>query len=203
MARIFYEPKDGHPLKHNPFNAIIAPRPIGWISSQNADGEANLAPYSFFNAFNYTPPIIGFASTGDKDTLKNVKATGEFCWNLVDTTLVEAMNTSSAAVAYGVDEFALASLEKAKARIVNAPFVKRAKVVFECRVSQIVPLLGHDGDNTGTTMVFGEVVAVHIDDALVVDGVFSTDLAAPVLRAGGQGDYYRLNPKDKFTLLRP
>ncbi len=99
----FYEPKVGHGLAHDPFNAIIAPRPIGWISSKSKEGKLNLAPYSFFNALNYTPPIIGFSSVGDKDSLKNIKATGEFCWNLVSKPLVEAMNQTSAPLAADED----------------------------------------------------------------------------------------------------
>lgn len=90
----FYEPRHGHELPHDPFNAIVAPRPIGWISSHDDQGRLNLAPYSFFNAFNYTPPLIGFSSVGWKDSVRNIEATGEFCWNLATRTLAEPMNTS-------------------------------------------------------------------------------------------------------------
>ena len=106
----YYEPANGHGLRHDPFNAIVAPRPIGWISSMSAAGHLNLAPFSFFNAFNYVPPIVGFATVGPKDTLANVRETKEFCWNLATRPLAEAMNATSASVAREVDEFALSGL---------------------------------------------------------------------------------------------
>lgn len=136
----FYEPKLGHNLAHDPFNAIIAPRPIGWISSKSKDGKLNLAPYSFFNALNYTPPIIGFSSVGDKDSLKNIKATGEFCWNLVGKPLLEAMNQTSAALAFDEDEFAFADLDTAASHIVDVPRVKSSPVSMECKLTDIVQL---------------------------------------------------------------
>ena len=119
----FYEPAQGHGLPHDPFNAIVGPRPIGWVSTQGQDGSINLAPYSFFNAFCYTPPIIGFSSTGAKDSLRNARETGEFVWNLATRELAEAMNASCAPVPYGADEFALAGLEKAPSRLVAPPRV--------------------------------------------------------------------------------
>ena len=106
----YYEPAQGHGLAHDPFNAIVGPRPIGWIASRSAEGVLNLAPYSFFNAFNYIPPIIGFASIGHKDSLSNIEQTGEFVWNLATLPLAEAMNQSCAAVGPEVDEFELAGL---------------------------------------------------------------------------------------------
>ena len=105
-----YEPRLGHGLPHDPFNAIVGPRPIGWISTQSAAGALNLAPYSFFTAFNYVPPIVGFASIGAKDTLRNIEATGEFVWNLATHDLADAMNQSCAAVPPEVSEFELAGL---------------------------------------------------------------------------------------------
>lgn len=119
----FYEPRLGHGLPHDPFNAIVGPRPIGWIASRDGAGVLNLAPYSFFNAFNYTPPLIGFSSTSRKDTLANIEATGEFVWNLATRELAEAMNASSAMVAPEVDEFALAGLATAPSRVVSVPRV--------------------------------------------------------------------------------
>lgn len=199
----FYEPRSGSGLAHSPFNAIIAPRPIGWISSVSADGARNLAPFSFFNAFNYTPPIIGFASTGQKDTLRNTSETREFCWNLVTRELAPAMNQTSAAVASGIDEFELAGLTPAPSRIVSAPHVGEARVVFECRVSQIVPLTAADNAPTVSTMVFGEVVGVHIDESFIRDGVYQTELADPVLRGGGPSAYFMLDPERRFDMARP
>ncbi|MBC8058928.1 MAG: flavin reductase family protein, partial [Rhizobiales bacterium] len=141
-ATHFYEPRLGHGLPHDPFNAIVGPRPIGWISSMNAQGGLNLAPYSFFNAFNYTPPIVGFASLGQKDTLRNVQATREFAWNLVTRPLAEAMNASCASVPPEVSEFDLAGLTPAASRVIAAPRVAESPVSFECRVTQIVQLQG-------------------------------------------------------------
>ena len=110
--RHFYQPKDGHRLAHDPFNSIVAPRPIGWVSTKSSNGQVNLAPYSFFNAFNYQPPIIGFSSIGFKDSVKNAQESGEFCWNLVSRSHAEAMNQTSAAVSSDIDEFELAGLSK-------------------------------------------------------------------------------------------
>ena len=141
----YYEPAQGHRLPHDPFNAIVGPRPIGWISSRDSDGHLNLAPYSFFNAFNYTPPIVGFASIGYKDTVRNIEQTGEFVWNLVTRPLAEAMNQTCAAVAPTVDEFVLAGLTPAPSRIVSVPRVLESPVSFECRVTQIVQLQSADG----------------------------------------------------------
>ena len=170
----FYEPAQGHGLKHDPFNAIVGPRPIGWISSRGADGRVNLAPYSFFNAFNYHPPIIGFSSVGAKDTLRNVRESGEFVWNLVTRELSAAMNETSAAVAPEVDEFTLAGLEKRPSRLVAPPGVAGAKVRFECKLADIVQLKGWQGAPVSSWLVLGEVVGVHIDDSCLKDGVFDT-----------------------------
>ena len=126
-----YEPRDGHGLPHDPFNAIVGPRPIGWISSISRDGVVNLAPYSFFNAFNYKPPIVGFASTGWKDSVRNISETGEFAWNLATLSLAEAMNATSAIVPPGVDEFDLASLTPAPSRLIGVPRVQESPVSFE------------------------------------------------------------------------
>jgi len=129
----FYEPRQGHGLPRDPFNALVAPRPIGWISSRGADGVLNLAPYSFFNAFNYHPPIIGFSSIGYKDSVRNIEATGEFGWSLVTRPLAEAMNQTSAQVPPEVDEFALTGLTPAPSRLIQVPRVAESPVSFECR----------------------------------------------------------------------
>ncbi len=136
----YYEPAQGHRLPHDPFNAIIGPRPIGWVSSRGLDGSLNLAPYSFFNAFNYTPPILGFASTTAKDSFRNARDTGEFVWNLTTRALAEAMNATCATVPYGTDEFALAGLTPAPSRLVKAPRVAESPVNFECKVTELVQL---------------------------------------------------------------
>ncbi|MHC2690627.1 flavin reductase (DIM6/NTAB) family NADH-FMN oxidoreductase RutF [Bradyrhizobium liaoningense] len=138
----FYEPSKGHGLKHDPFNAIIAPRPIGWISSRDTKGHVNLAPYSFFNAFCYVPPIIGFSSTNWKDTVENMQQTGEFVWNLATMDLAKHMNATAAHVAPEVDEFKLAGLTAVPGKLVNVPRVGESPVAFECKVSDIVPPQG-------------------------------------------------------------
>jgi flavin reductase (DIM6/NTAB) family NADH-FMN oxidoreductase RutF len=199
----FYEPALGHGLKHDPFNAIIGPRPIGWISSRAADGSVNLAPYSFFNAFNYTPPILGFASVGEKDTLRNARETGEFAWNLVTEELAGTMNETCAAVAHGVDEFVLAGLEKAPCRMIGAPRVAAAKVAMECKVADIVQLRSAAGVPAPAWLVLAEVVGVHIAADLIKDGVFDTFGAGIVLRAGGASAYARITPESRFDLRRP
>ncbi len=199
----FYQPAQGHALKHDPFNAIIGPRPIGWISTRSASGAFNLAPYSFFNAFNYTPPIIGFSSNGAKDTLCNARETGEFVWNLATRDTAEKMNATSAPVAYGTDEFALAGLTPIASTLVAAPRVAESPVHFECKVSDIVQLKGFSGDPMKAWLVLGEVVGVHIARHLLVDGVFDTFGAGIVLRAGGPSAYAAIGPAVRFDMARP
>ena len=201
--RYFYQPAQGHGLPHDPFNAIVGPRPIGWISSQSAAGVLNLAPYSFFNAFNYTPPLIGFASIGRKDSLRNIEETGEFVWNLATRPLAEAMNASCAAAPPEVDEFALAGLATAPSRVVGVPRVAASPVSFECQCSQIIRLQGASGDATNTWLVMGEVVGVHIAQALLRDGIYDTAGSQTILRAGGPADYFEITPDSLFQMRRP
>ena len=199
----FYEPRHGHGLPHDPFNAIVGPRPIGWISSRSAAGILNLAPYSFFNAFNYVPPIVGFASIGYKDTLRNIEETGEFCWNLATRPLAEQMNLSCAAVPPDADEFMLAGLTPAPSRVVAPPRVTESPVSMECRLSQLIQLQGAGGAKVQTWLVLGEVVGVHIDRALLKDGVYDTAAAQPILRGGGPADYFTIGPEQLFKMFRP
>lgn len=202
-TRHFYEPREGHGLPHDPLNAIVGPRPIGWISTRSVDGVLNLAPYSFFNAFSYTPPLIGFSSIGHKDSVRNIEATGEFCWNLVTRPLAEQMNATSATVEPSVDEFALASLTPRPSRIVSVPHVGEARVAFECRLSEVVRLRSASGEPTDAWLTVGEVVGVHIDTALLVDGVYQTAAAQPILRAGGPADYFGISEAHRFAMRRP
>jgi flavin reductase (DIM6/NTAB) family NADH-FMN oxidoreductase RutF len=199
----FYEPAQGHRLAHDPFNAIVGPRPIGWISTKGTDGTLNLAPYSFFNAFNYHPPIIGFSSNGAKDTLRNARETGEFVWNLATRDLAEQMNATSAPVPYGGDEFVLSGLTPAPSRLVAAPRVLQSQVHFECKVSDIVQLKGWRGEAAPAWLVIGEVIGVHIAAALLQDGVFNTFGAGIVLRAGGPSAYAEIRPDSRFDMVRP
>ncbi len=151
----YYEPARGHGLRHDPFSAIVGPRPIGWISSKDDEGRLNLAPYSFFNAFNYVPPIIGFSSIGRKDSLANIEETGEFAWNLATRPLAEAMNQSCVAVAPDVDEFVLSGLTPTSSRLISAPRVLESPVSFECRVCQIVQLQRADNVLVQSWLVLG------------------------------------------------
>ena len=198
-----YQPRRGHGLPDDPFNAIVGPRPIGWISTRSAAGALNLAPYSFFNAFNYVPPIVGFASIGAKDTLRNVQETGEFVWNLATRDLADAMNQTCAAVAPEVSEFALAGLTPLPSTLVQPPRVAESPVTMECRCTQILQLQGADGAQVPTWLVLGEVVAVHIDTALLKDGVYDTASAGHILRAGGPADYFTVGPEQLFKMHRP
>ena len=199
----FYEPAKGHGLPHDPFNAIIGPRPIGWVSSRGADGSVNLAPYSFFNGFNYHPPILGFSSTSPKDTVRNCKETGEFVWNLATRALAEQMNQTCAPLPYGTDEFDVAGLAAAPSRVVAVPRVAASPVNFECKVTDIVNLRSQSGAATAAWLVMGEVVAVHIDAALLKDGVFDTFGAGIILRAGGPTAYAEIGPDNRFDMRRP
>ena len=203
----FYQPRDGHKtvpgLAHDPLNAIIAPRPIGWISTLAADGTRNLAPYSFFNLFNYRPPIIGFASTGWKDSAANITETGEFVWNLATRALGEAMNASSATVAPDVDEFTLAGLETAPSRLVAAPRVAASPVAFECRHTQTLRLTDLAGTELTTWLILGEVIGIHIAPDLIPEGSYRTAAAHPILRGGGPADYFEVRDDALFAMRRP
>ena len=199
----FYEPRNGHGLPHDPFNAIVGPRPIGWISSRSKAGVLNLAPYSFFNAFNYTPPIVGFASVGYKDTVRNIEETGEFGWSLSTRALAEAMNESCVAVAPEVNEFELAGLNAAPSRLINVPRVAESPVSFECRCTQIVQLQGIDGEKVQTWLILGEVVAVHIHKSMLKQGIYDTAAAGHLLRGGGPADYFTIGPEQLFRMHRP
>ncbi|MFB4393274.1 MULTISPECIES: flavin reductase family protein [unclassified Pseudomonas] len=197
----YYEPAKGHGLPHDPFNAIVGPRPIGWISSHDTEGRLNLAPYSFFNAFNYIPPIVGFCSVGRKDSLNNIEQTGEFVWNLATRPLAEQMNQSCAAVPAEVDEFVLSGLTPAASRVIAVPRVAESPVNFECKVSQIIQLKRADQELVPSWLILGEVVAVHIAEHLLNDGIYDTAAGEPILRGGGPADYFALG--ELFKMARP
>ncbi len=199
----YYEPRSGHGLPHDPFNAIVGPRPIGWISTKSKDGIVNLAPYSFFNAFNYVPPIVAFSSINYKDTVRNAEETGEFAWNLVTMPLAQAMNQTCAAVPPEVNEFELAGLTQAPSRLINAPRVGESPVSFECKVTKVMQLETAAGVVVPTWMVLGEVIAVHIDQSLLKDGVYDTAGAGHVMRGGGPADYFTVGPEQLFKMRRP
>ncbi|WP_439212875.1 flavin reductase family protein [Duffyella gerundensis] len=201
--RYSYQPRVGHGLPHDPLNAIVGPRPIGWISSTSSSGARNLAPYSFFNCFNYQPPIIGFASTGWKDSVRNITETNAFVWNLATRPLAEAMNESSASIAHDEDEFALAGLTPLPASQIDVSMVAESPVNFECRLTQCIQLTDMNGEQVPTWLILGEVVAVHIATSLLEEGIYQTAKAQPILRAGGPSAYYGISEDQRFDLVRP
>jgi flavin reductase (DIM6/NTAB) family NADH-FMN oxidoreductase RutF len=198
-----YEPSKAHGLKHDPLTAIVAPRPIGWIASKGAKGNVNLAPYSFFNIFNYKPPILAFSSNGWKDTVQNIKETGEFTWNLVTKPVGEQMNITSAGVPPDVSEFSTSGLTPVPSKFVKVPRVGEARAAMELKLIEVKQLQTADGTKVECWMVFGEAVAIHIDKALIVDGVYQTTLAHPISRGGRRGDYFEISPATMFEMPRP
>ncbi len=189
-----------HGLAHDPFKAIVSPRPIGWIGTKGRDGSLNLSPYSFFNAVCDDPKLAMFSSSGRKDTLRNVEETGVFTASLVSRDLAERMNASSVAVDYGVDEFALAGLTPKPATLVDAPLVAEAMAALECRVTEILQPKSLSGKPANSFVVFGQVVAIHIDDAIIRDGRIDMAIARPVARMGYM-DY--CDGGDVFEMTRP
>lgn len=197
---MFYEPRNGHGLPHDPFKAIVAPRPIGWISTVDAAGRPNLAPYSFFNAVHSRPPMLMFTSETMKHSAANAIATGEFVFNLVPRHLFDAMNVSSGAQPDGESEFVAAGLAEAPCRIVRAPRVAAAPASLECRVVSTMQLQDVDGAALQGWIIIGQVVGVHIDEAYLHDGRFDTLAAQPVARCGYR-DYAAVT--ELFEALRP
>lgn len=186
----FYEPSKGHGLSHDPFKAIIAPRPIGWISTVDEEGRGNLAPYSFFNAFSSAPPIIGFSSEGWKHSAANIAATGEFVFNLATSALADQMNQTGAALPEGEDEMLAAGLTPAPCRLVRAARVAESPAALECRLIEIIELKDLDGAKLNRFLVLGQAVGVHIDPAfLTPEGLFDTARASPLARCGYLSDY--------------
>ncbi len=192
---MFYIPADGHGLPHNPFNAIVSPRPIGWISSRGAEGHDNLAPYSFFNAVAYVPPQVMFCSTGTKDSLMNIRETGVFCVNIVESDARDVMNATSKSHLPNVDEFETAGIEKAECESIVCPRVAGAPANLECRVVKLIQLEGKDNH-----MVIGEVTGVHIRDNCLKDGRFDVTTFQPLSRLGYR-DYAVV--ENVFELARP
>ena len=198
---MFYRPEDGHGLPHNPFNAIVSPRPIGWISTRGPMGD-NLAPYSFFNAVAYVPPQVMFASTsakpdrdGTKDSVAQARASGVFCVNVVEWGARDAMNASSGAHPAGVDEFGVAGAAKAECETIDCPRVADAPASLECRVTQVVTLPGE-----ANLVVFGTVTGVHLRPDCVVDGRFDVGRFGVLARLGYR-DYACV--RETFALARP
>ncbi|GLK67945.1 flavin reductase family protein [Hansschlegelia plantiphila] len=197
---MFYETARGHGLPHDPFKAIVAPRPIGWISTRDLEGRANLAPYSFFNGVGGEPPMVMFSSEGWKHSAANAQATGEFVCNFASYALRDAMNASSAPLGAGEDEFAFAGLEPAPCRLVRAPRVALSPAALECRTLSVTELTTIDGVKTGRFVVMGQVVGVHIDEEFLTDGMFDTAKAVALARCGYR-DYAAVF--ETFGMTRP
>lgn len=208
----FYEPAKGHGLPHDPFKSIIAPRPIGWISTVSAGGHVNLAPYSFFNGFAGSPPIIGFSNEKESDSLLNVRETSEFTFNMVSEALAERMSATSYPWPRGIDEMRKAGLEALPGTMVKCPRVVGTPAALECKVLQVIQLHDLDGTAMATHLVLGQVVGVHIDRTYLRDGIFDTAAARPLARCGGLADYAlvteltqmnRPRTEDQATLTKP
>jgi flavin reductase (DIM6/NTAB) family NADH-FMN oxidoreductase RutF len=189
-----------HGMRHDPFKAIVTPRPIGWIGSRGLDGSRNLSPYSFFNAVGDDPKMVMFSAGVGKDSPRNAEETGVFTTSFVSRHLVRQMNASSVAVPYGVDEFEIADLKAETGRMVDAPYVSGAYAVLECKVTEIIRPRRLDGTPSGNIMVLGQVVGIHIDEAIIRDGRLDMALAQPIARMGYM-DYSEAS--DVFEIMRP
>ncbi len=199
---MFYETADNrHGLAHDPFKAIVAPRPIGWIGTKAADGRLNLSPYSFFNAISDKPKLVMFSSSGRKDSVTNIEETGVFTCSLASRHLASQMNASSVAVPHGVDEFDIAKLTAVTGRLVDAPYVGEAYAALECRMTQILRPVDVDGRESDNWVVFGQVVGIHISPQIIRDGLLDMAVARPLGRMGYMD--YSDGGADVFAMMRP
>jgi flavin reductase (DIM6/NTAB) family NADH-FMN oxidoreductase RutF len=192
--------KADHGLPHDPFKAIVAPRPIGWITTMSKSGAINLAPYSYFNGIHSKPPVVMFASEGRKDSLEFAEETGEFVCNLATWDLRDQMNQTSAPYPRGTNELAAAGLTAAPSRLVKPPRVAEAPCALECQWLQTVELKDTDGSSMNGWLVIGKVVGVHIDERFIKNGLLDTAAMKPIAR-GGYHDYSVLT--ESFTMRRP
>lgn len=199
---LFYETaENAHGLKHDPFKAIVAPRPIGWIGTRAADGRRNLSPYSFFNAVSDRPKLVMFSSSGHKDSVRNIEETGVFTCSLASRHLAAEMNASSVAVPHGVDEFDIAGLTPVTGRLVDAPYVGEAYAALECRVTEIMRPVDVDGRKSDNWVVFGQVVGIHIRPDILRDGMIDMAVARPLGRMGYMD--YCDGGAEVFAMMRP
>lgn len=198
---MFYDTTSNkHGLSHDPFKAIVSPRPIGWIGTRGADGSHNLAPYSFFNAISDRPKLVMFSSSGHKDSVRNIEATGVFTCSFVGRDLIDQMNVTSIAAAYGESEFEIAGLTVRYGQLVEAPFVGEALAVLECRMTEVMRPRTLDGSESESWVVFGQVVGIHIRDEAIREGRFDMATARPIGRMGYM-DY--CDAGDVFEMMRP
>jgi len=197
---MFYKPRDrNHGLPHDPFTAIVGPRPIGWITSMSSKGEINLAPYSFFNSVSSDPPMIMFASDGRKDTITFVEQTGEFVCNLATWDLREAVKETSWTFPSGVNEMAAVGLEAVPSLLVKPPRVKAAPCALECKWLRTLRLDDIDGKPAPRFIAFGQVIGVHIDERFIKDGLVDTAAMKPIMRAGYH-DYFFASEATRFSM---
>ena len=200
---MFYEPrKANHGLPHDPFKAIVAPRPIGWITSMSSKGEINLAPYSFFNGVSSDPPMVMFSSEGRKDSLVFIEETREFVCNLATWDLRDQMNATSGPFPRGVNEMSEVGLDPAPSHLVKPPRVKAAPCALECKWLQTVHLHGIGGEAIDRYVVFGQVIGIYIDEQYIKQGLLDTAALRPIARAGYH-DYFVSTPETKFSIRRP
>ncbi len=199
---MFFEPqkRDRNVLRHDPFKALIAPRPVGWVSTMDREGRVNLAPYSFFNAFSSEPPIVGFCSEGEKDSLTFARETGEFVWNMATWDLRNQMSETSAPLGRGSSEFVHAGLETAPSQLVRPPRVKASPAHLECKVTDIFHLRDVKGAEVPRFLVMGQVIGIHVDDAFIDEGIVQITKMKPIARCGYQ-DYTVLDRV--FAIKRP
>jgi flavin reductase (DIM6/NTAB) family NADH-FMN oxidoreductase RutF len=198
---MFYDAiKNDHGLRYDPFKAIVAPRPIGWVTTMSGKGDINLAPYSFFNGISSRPALVMFSSEGLKDSVSFVAETGEFVCNLATWDLREAMNATSAPLPRGVNEMERAGLAPASSRLVKPPRVKASPCALECKLIKIVPIESAGGMAVDCHVVIGHVVGVHIDDRFIVDGLLDTAALKPIARCGY--DQYAV-VESVFSMRRP
>lgn len=199
---MFYETAtNAHGMRHDPFKAIVAPRPIGWIGTKGRDGSINLSPYSFFNIVSDSPKIVMFSSSGRKDSLRNAEETRVFTASLASRDLAEQVNLSSVAVPYGTDEFAIAGLSARVGNLVDAPYVAEAHAALECRVTEIIQPKTLEGESAASFMVFGQVIGIHLSDAVIHEGRVEMTLLRPIARMGYHD--YSDGGTDVFELTRP
>ena len=200
---MFYETiANRHGLRHDPFKALVVPRPIGWISTVSSAGICNIAPYSFFNAVGESPHFVVFSSSGPKDSLLNIAETGEFVCSLATFPLRFNMNMTSAPVPRGVDEFAIGDLVAAPSRLVKPPRVKESPAALECKHWKTVELPPPTKGKAANFVVFGQVIGIYIDDAFIVDGRVDTGAMRPIARLGYM-DYAVVTPEAVFSIERP
>jgi flavin reductase (DIM6/NTAB) family NADH-FMN oxidoreductase RutF len=200
---MFYDTRHNeHGLPYDPFKAIVAPRPIGWITSVSVEGKVNLAPYSFFNAISSKPPIVMFSGESQKDSVRNIEETKEFVCNLVTAELAAQMNATSEAFAHGVNEMERVGLQSAPSRLVKPPRVARSPCALECRYLRSLTIDDLEGRPASAHMIFGQVIGIYIDDSYVKNGILDTAAMQPLARAGYR-DYFVSTTETRLTMRRP